>query len=25
EDGNPVRGIVEPAVDASIALLGPRH
>ncbi|OBG58008.1 TetR family transcriptional regulator [Mycobacterium sp. E2989] len=25
EDGKPVRGIVEPAVDASIALLGPRH
>ncbi len=25
EDGNPVRGIVEPALDASIALLGPRH
>lgn len=25
EDGNPVRGIVEPAVDASIALLGPRQ
>jgi AcrR family transcriptional regulator len=25
EDGRPVRGIVEPAVDASIALLGPRH
>lgn len=24
EDGRPVRGIVEPAVDASIALLGPR-
>ncbi|BBX98791.1 TetR/AcrR family transcriptional regulator [Mycobacterium lacus] len=25
EDGRPVREIVEPAVDASIALLGPRH
>lgn len=25
EDGKPVRGIVDPAVDASIALLGPRH
>jgi AcrR family transcriptional regulator len=25
EDGQPVRGILEPAVDASIALLGPRH
>jgi AcrR family transcriptional regulator len=25
EDGKPVRGIVGPAVDASIALLGPRH
>jgi AcrR family transcriptional regulator len=25
EDGRPVRGIVEPAVDASVALLGPRH
>jgi len=25
EDGKPVRGIVEPAVDASVALLGPRH
>ncbi|SOJ52726.1 hypothetical protein MSIMFB_00235 [Mycobacterium simulans] len=25
EDGRPVRDIVEPAVDASIALLGPRH
>lgn len=25
EDGKPVRTIVEPAVDASIALLGPRH
>lgn len=25
EDGKPVREIVEPAVDASIALLGPRH
>jgi AcrR family transcriptional regulator len=25
EDGTPVREIVEPAVDASIALLGPRH
>jgi AcrR family transcriptional regulator len=25
EDGQPVRQIVEPAVDASIALLGPRH
>ena len=25
EDGRAVRGIVEPAVDASIALLGPRH
>lgn len=25
EDGKPVRDIVEPAVDASIALLGPRH
>jgi AcrR family transcriptional regulator len=25
EDGRPVRAIVEPAVDASIALLGPRH
>ncbi|KQH81308.1 MULTISPECIES: TetR/AcrR family transcriptional regulator [Mycobacterium] len=25
EDGRPVRSIVEPAVDASVALLGPRH
>jgi AcrR family transcriptional regulator len=25
EDGRPVREIVEPAVDASVALLGPRH
>lgn len=25
EDGKPVREIVEPAVDASVALLGPRH
>lgn len=25
EDGRPVREIVEPAVDAAIALLGPRH
>lgn len=25
EDGKPVRGIVEPAVDASVALLGPRY
>lgn len=25
EDGRPVREVVEPAVDASIALLGPRH
>jgi AcrR family transcriptional regulator len=25
EDGKSVRGIVEPAVDASVALLGPRH
>jgi hypothetical protein len=25
EDGRPAREIVEPAVDASIALLGPRH
>ena len=25
EDGSPVREIVEPAVEASIALLGPRH
>ncbi len=25
EDGRPVRDIVEPAVDASIAMLGPRH
>ena len=25
EDGRPVREIVEPGVDASIALLGPRH
>jgi AcrR family transcriptional regulator len=25
EDGKPVRDIVEPAVDASVALLGPRH
>jgi AcrR family transcriptional regulator len=25
EDGTPVREVVEPAVDASIALLGPRH
>lgn len=25
EDGRPVREITEPAVDASIALLGPRH
>lgn len=25
EDGKPVRSIVEPAVDASVALLGPRH
>jgi AcrR family transcriptional regulator len=25
EDGRPVRDIVEPGVDASIALLGPRH
>ena len=25
EDGRPVRDILEPAVDASIALLGPRH
>jgi AcrR family transcriptional regulator len=25
EDGRPVREILEPAVDASIALLGPRH
>ena len=25
EDGRPVREIVEPAVDASAALLGPRH
>ncbi|CKQ38945.1 transcriptional regulator [Mycobacterium tuberculosis] len=24
EDGQPIRNIVEPAVDASIALLGPR-
>lgn len=25
EDGRPVREIIEPAVDASVALLGPRH
>jgi AcrR family transcriptional regulator len=25
EDGKPVREIVEPAVDAAVALLGPRH
>src|SRR5207302_10087864 len=25
EDGRPVREIVEPAVDAAVALLGPRH
>jgi AcrR family transcriptional regulator len=25
EDGRPVRDVVEPAVDASVALLGPRH
>jgi AcrR family transcriptional regulator len=25
EDGRPVREIVEPAVDASVAMLGPRH
>ncbi|MGO9508625.1 MAG: TetR/AcrR family transcriptional regulator [Mycobacterium sp.] len=25
EDGGPVRELVEPAVDASVALLGPRH
>ncbi|AKN15565.1 TetR/AcrR family transcriptional regulator [Mycobacterium haemophilum] len=25
EDGRPVREIVEPAMDASVALLGPRH
>jgi AcrR family transcriptional regulator len=25
EDGRPVREIVEPALDASVALLGPRH
>ncbi|WP_204081459.1 TetR/AcrR family transcriptional regulator [Mycobacterium riyadhense] len=25
EDGRPVRDIVEPAVDASVAMLGPRH
>jgi AcrR family transcriptional regulator len=25
EDGTPMREIVEPAVDASVALLGPRH
>lgn len=25
EDGRPVREVVEPAVDASVALLGPRH
>lgn len=25
EDGKPIREIVEPAVDASVALLGPRH
>ncbi|GAB2995437.1 TetR/AcrR family transcriptional regulator [Mycobacterium bourgelatii] len=25
EDGRPVRDVVEPTVDASIALLGPRH
>lgn len=25
EDGRPIREIVEPAVDASVALLGPRH
>jgi hypothetical protein len=25
EDGRPVRDIVEPGIDASIALLGPRH
>lgn len=25
EDGRPVRDIVEPAIDASVALLGPRH
>jgi hypothetical protein len=25
EDGKPVRSIVAPAVDASVALLGPRH
>ena len=25
EDGRPVREIVEPGVDASVALLGPRH
>ncbi|EUA14855.1 tetR family transcriptional regulator domain protein [Mycobacterium kansasii 732] len=24
EDGRPVRDVVEPAIDASIALLGPR-